>query len=217
MHLLAWGVEDDAALRCTERLLQAGANPNILNIYGQSSLHAAVWERRTPHAFLGLLLDAGADVDIRARGIDTPLHQAILAGSVDNVRFLIDRGANIEARDEAGRTGLLKAVKQNQTQVTRLLLKRGARVGAISARREYGPETILHIAARFADCETLQVLREHADLKALDPEMLDGRNLSPVDCLEEMVKSGTVPRHLAVKRREALEQLLIACTDAKTQ
>lgn len=170
LHLLAWGVEDEACLRCTYMILRGGADPNVLNMYGQAALHAAAWEHREPHRFMGLLFEHGAQPDIRGSSTDdTPLHQAVAAGSMANVQFLMTRGgANIELPDDCGRTSLLRAVRYNQAEITKWLLKQGAKVDFVNGSSHYGPENIIHVAARYAELETLQVLVQHANLTGVD-------------------------------------------------
>lgn len=180
LHLLAWGVEDEACLRCTDKILRAGADPNVLNMYGQAALHAAAWENREPHRFMGLLFDNGAQSDIRRSSTDdTPLHQAIAAGSLANVQFLITKGgANIDLPDDCGRTSLLRAVRYNRVDIIEWLLEQGAKVDIVNGSGDHGHETILHIAARYAELETLQVLVRHADLKGVDLSLRDQLGLT---------------------------------------
>jgi ankyrin repeat protein len=58
-----------------------------------------------------LLLDAGADINIRDANDITPLIAAIVNNRVDVARLLIDRGADIHASDWYGRTPLWAAVE----------------------------------------------------------------------------------------------------------
>lgn len=163
-------------------ILRAGADPNILNMYGQAALHAAAWEHREPHRFLGLLSEYGAQSDIRGSSThDTPLHQTIAAGSLANVQFLVSRGgANIELSDNCGRTSLFRAVRYNRAEIFEWLLKRGAKVDFVNGSRNHGPENILHVAARFAELETLHVLLQHATFKEVDFSLEDQQGLTAV-------------------------------------
>ena len=52
-----------------------------------------------PPEFVGLLLEAGGDLNIRNRDGVTPLHEASWNGELDKVRFLVDQGADPAARD----------------------------------------------------------------------------------------------------------------------
>lgn len=187
LHLLAWGVEDEACLRCTDMILRAGANPNVLNMYGQAALHAAAWEHREPHRFIGLLLENGAQTDIRRSSTDdTSLHQAIAAGSLANVQFLVTQGgADIELPDDCGRTSLLRAVRYNRAKIIKWLLERGAKADVVNGRRDHGPESILHVAARYAELETLQALVKNANLKGVDSSLRDRLGLTAARVWQE--------------------------------
>lgn len=76
------------------------------------------------------------------------------------VAYLLDHGAGeeINARGQLGRTALVFAVEYNSHAVLRLLLERGADC-AVRFGEGAGP-TIVHFAARYADCETLRILSE---------------------------------------------------------
>jgi hypothetical protein len=58
---------------------------------------------------LQTILDLGADINVRDRGMNrgaTPLHLAVDRSFPELVRFLIDRGSSLNARDGGGRTPL---------------------------------------------------------------------------------------------------------------
>lgn len=85
-------------------MLKAGADPHVADADGKQPIHTAARS-------LGLvslecverLLAAGARVDAKARGGDTPLH---LARHVDVVTALVKAGASLEATDNDGATAL---------------------------------------------------------------------------------------------------------------
>jgi hypothetical protein len=87
-------------------LLEAGADPNVRDAYGNSALALACKaERAVPTA--RLLLDAGAEPD-PVRGA-VPLHRAIELGRLDLVRLLVARGADVNRKNAEGRTPLFLA------------------------------------------------------------------------------------------------------------
>ncbi|HVL83365.1 MAG TPA: ankyrin repeat domain-containing protein [Pseudonocardia sp.] len=97
--------------RCTELLLDAGADPDSSTPqdggeWGISGLSDAV-ERRDL-ALVRLLLDAGLAVDTRGWSNFTPLDQAAMHGRTEAVRLLIERGADLDdcAFDDEGPTPL---------------------------------------------------------------------------------------------------------------
>jgi ankyrin repeat protein len=82
-----------------------------------------------------LLIDEGADMNCRDRGVDvnakdnwdgTPLHSAINS-SKDIVELLIAHGANLNAKDGGGRTPLKRADDGGLIEMADLLRKHGAK------------------------------------------------------------------------------------------
>jgi len=78
---------------------------------------------------VGVLLDAGADVDLPSRESMkvTPLQSAAAAQEVEIARLLIKRGANVNASQvEGGFTPLHSAAANGNVEFARLLLESGA-------------------------------------------------------------------------------------------
>jgi ankyrin repeat protein len=85
-------------------LLANGAKPEIasVNLTRVTALHAASATRRT--TIVKLLLDCGADPNVRQSGGYTPLHSAAFNGDEPTARVLLDGGANAKAVDDIGKT-----------------------------------------------------------------------------------------------------------------
>lgn len=85
-------------------LLELGANIHVRDKYGRQPLHYAAMrcERGSPTVcsptertkVIKLLLDAGAILEAKDDGYDTPLSWAYTGGCASSVRFLLDAGAN---------------------------------------------------------------------------------------------------------------------------
>ena len=90
------------------------------------------WPGHRPNgaATVGVLVDAGADVNARfvGRHTETPLHWAASCDDVDVLDVLLDRGADIEADGAVigGGTPLLDATAFGQWHAARRLVERGA-------------------------------------------------------------------------------------------
>jgi len=98
---------------------------------GRTPLHVvADWPGFFPNGpeIAGLLLAAGADVNARPDGGESPLHWAASSDDAAVARVLIDAGADIEAPDGSIGTPLDNAVGYACWNVARLLVERGARV-----------------------------------------------------------------------------------------
>ena len=92
------------------------------------------------------LLDAGIDVNAKARYNATALMFASDKGHVEIVRLLIDRGADVNAEDTFYRFKAIDlALMNNHRAVAQLLLERGSRgaAGALSAGIRAGDEALV--------------------------------------------------------------------------
>jgi ankyrin repeat protein len=115
---LAWAVMHNNVEMST-RLLSAGANPNLVNVYGVGPLSLAVTNGSAE--LVQLLLRKGADPNAARDSGETPLMSAARMGRVDLMQLLVDRGANVNQRDKKfGQTVLMWAA--GDPEAVRLLL-----------------------------------------------------------------------------------------------
>jgi ankyrin repeat protein len=115
-------------------LLEQGALVNARNGGdGGSVLHAAVKDPVAADGIIDLLLAHDADIDIRDKEGNTPLHVATWRADdpIATISLLLDRGAWIDAKNDNDRTALNLARERTREnireQVVDLLLARGAR------------------------------------------------------------------------------------------
>jgi ankyrin len=80
-----------------------------------------------------LLVENGADVDVRGLGGRTFLHGAAEEGNLASAKFLLDHGAKVDAADSLGFTPLHAAVENAHLELAELLLSGGADANAIAA------------------------------------------------------------------------------------
>ncbi len=73
-----------------------------------------------------ILLDAGADVNVRDPSGLQPLAIATSRGDVESMKLLLDRGADIDAQENDGTTALMRSVEQESPEALRFLIVRGA-------------------------------------------------------------------------------------------
>ena len=109
-------------------LLEAGADPNMTNLNGETPLIAAI---RTScyHDVLHLLLENGAEPNKRTKYGDTPLHFAawnINYVSISLVKVLIQAGADPNIANILGRTPLHGAARHGRIEVVKLMMDSGA-------------------------------------------------------------------------------------------
>jgi ankyrin repeat protein len=76
--------------------------------------------------WLGFLLQANADANLRDRDGNTPLMLAAIGRWTEGLELLIAIHADVDRRNNAGETALIKAVEANDLADTRILLDAGA-------------------------------------------------------------------------------------------
>ena len=149
-----WASADAAAVEA-----ELEKNPDLSEKVGElgiSALHVAASNTNDP-ALLALLLDAGADLEIRSVLNDsTPLHMAAGFNRDPAVaEFLLDRGADLEDINNSGATPLHTAIALNPNrEVVIRLLSRGA---DFSARTASGAG-VVHTAAFNRDPSMLALI-----------------------------------------------------------
>jgi ankyrin repeat protein len=213
---LLWATQrgDDKAVQI---LLRYGADPNIRDIYGIAPLHYAAycsnpstvvlllqkgaevnhknkWERTALHAtsgwrdeltYIDPLLTAGADIDARDYWGSNSLAVATVENNARVAEFLIERGANIDSGDRDGDTPLFEAIHHRSHHCLDLRLQKGAD----HRRKNRWKNTILHMAAAFADHRVLEVLST-ARLENID---VDARNIDGYTATEILEQRKDIP------------------------
>jgi ankyrin repeat protein len=116
-------------------------------------------------ASVQLLLDRGADVNLKESEGRTSLCWASESGHIEVVRLLLKKGADLEAADGYGWTPLHLALWSGHIEVVRLLLEEGVDLEA-AGRDGWTP---LHWASESGQIEAVRLLLEEgADLDAAD-------------------------------------------------
>jgi len=118
-------------------LLEKGAD---VNYDSTIVLHIACGYQS--RGIVGLLLDAGADVNARDGDGWTPLHWAILASNYDTARFLLEHGAEANARSEGGESPLDLLLRLPDAQDRGRAGLRKDREHLLDWYREHHPELV---------------------------------------------------------------------------
>ena len=140
--------------RCLELLLRAKADVDLKDPDDRTALHilsAYGWDTTS----LDLLARFGANMEATDRFGFTPLQEAVREDNHLMVSGLLERGANINARDPRGLTCLFQALRFNGHNSLRILLENPGRL--YNVKSDNGP-TLLHVAATYADIESLYIL-----------------------------------------------------------
>lgn len=110
------GEEADAVLRRSRAQRDDGPSPTL----------DGRWFAAAVPGDVALLVAAGADVQARGEGNETPLHLATASGNRAVAILLLDRGADPNGAGADGTTALHLAASNADIETVRLLLDRGA-------------------------------------------------------------------------------------------
>ena len=91
-------------------LLNAGAKPNIADVYGNTCLHIAVMQGCCEEV-LQAIADSGANVNAATKKNRTALMIACLVGNAEAIKLLLNAGANPNIRDEDDDSCLFHAIR----------------------------------------------------------------------------------------------------------
>jgi len=168
------GTFDDTFFDVVRYLLDHGADADAqANTRHSTPLHLASYWGGFKIAHL--LLNRGANINVRDKNRRTPLHEALtdLNNSDDAdyyvgaVKFLLDHGADVGAEDNDRSTPLHVISQYGNVKAARLLLEHGARVDALDNNHS----TPLHFASRCKNVEVARLLLEHgANINARNKE-----------------------------------------------
>ncbi len=116
LHLAAAGYR----VEIVRRLLAAGADPNATTNHRHSGpLHYAadgyitgpVWDAKRQVKTIGVLLDAGADINAQDKNGAAPLHRAVRTRCAAAVRCLLKAGGDPTLKNKSGSTPFHLAVQ----------------------------------------------------------------------------------------------------------
>ena len=157
---------ESGSYECMELLLRAGAEVDFQGASKMAALHIVVVKHDNVE-LVRLLLQHGADIDMKAQIGSTPLFFACIHRHRNVARYLVEQNADLHRVYPRGENVLMIAGWANDPELVRMLLEKGAdyrlRV------RMFG--TLLHGAARFCSMEIIEALLE-ANLEGLDTEDL---------------------------------------------
>lgn len=163
-----WREADEKALKVMDDLLVEEKGAAIEAKYKECGQTPLAWAAQTGHdAVVRLLLDKGADTEVRDKYGQTPLRLAIERGHEAVVRLLLDKGANTERRDAGGLTPLWWAAETRDEAVMRLLLDKGADT---EVRNIVGKTPLLYAAGKGHEAVVRLLLEKGAAIEGKDDQ-----------------------------------------------
>lgn len=127
--LIATQQQDGAMM---QRLLDAGANPDLADATGTAPLLLAITQ--TDGAAAQRLLDRRANVNIADQTGTTPLLKATVQHDATMVQRLLDAGANVDAADRNGTTAMMVAAGFDNGELLKALVSRSKKIDAADAQ-----------------------------------------------------------------------------------
>ena len=129
-----------------------------------TALHSAVDEGRRD--IIELLIQNGADINIKNEESMTPLDLAFFLNRKDIAELLLAKSTHFGSKNDRGLTALHNAAVEDYQDLAKLLLSNGAKVDERDNNYEF---TALHYTARFGNIKVAEVLIAHgADIRAKD-------------------------------------------------
>jgi len=176
-------------------MLEAGYDPNLTKEFTNHARRSS-WERRGPITpllatllmrdtgkslqLVKLLIEHGAEIDIRDSIGETPMHFAIRWGYDDIAEMLLEGGAEMGITTEDGKTYLHFACIKGYTAVADLLINKGIEINA----KDAGGKTPLYYAAKYGNREIASLLIE----KGAEANKIEDYGPSPL--LQKELKLG---------------------------
>jgi len=164
-------------IETVKQYLDAGMDVNA-KYKGRTLLHAAAGRGR--EVIVELLIDNGANVNVKDALAATPLHEAANIGDNELVELLIAKGADVNANDIYGSTPLHKAAHRGRKAVVTLFISKGADVNAINRESR----TALDLA------EKVEVYHHSSKIKAAKKETADLLRKHGAKTAEELKAEG---------------------------
>ena len=123
--LIATQQQDGAMV---QRLLEAGANPDMADPKGVTPLFAAIAQQ--DGAIAQRLLARRANVNVADQTGTTPLLKATMQHDAATVQRLLEAGANVDVADHAGTTPAMVAATYDNGELLRALVSRSSKIDA---------------------------------------------------------------------------------------
>ena len=161
--------------RLVELLLEAGANPNLKDKFGETPLVKCTCN--IDRQGLVALLSHKADPSIAQPRWGAPILFAAGHGDIDAIRLLLAHGATVESRDRSGATPLIVSVKYHNRFAHPWIVNPLLQAGAdIHAKDNDGRTALHHVINPQLNIPSIDVLLE----KGAEPAVPDNFGTTPI-------------------------------------
>ena len=185
---------------------------NASNAYREPVLFAAI--RQGHSAIVELLLDNGAELNVKGRHKEPPLHAVAYAGHKNMAALLIRKGADVNRKGAHGELALHWAVVKGHGEMAQLLVKEGTEVNTKTDKQRVDMDTIVEADADVV-CEWLKFL---ANKEKQEQAMAAGSSLQIMGPLRLAFADEDTALHSAAQwgHKEIAESLLANGADVDT-
>ncbi|XP_046566153.1 uncharacterized protein LOC124274831 [Haliotis rubra] len=155
-------------MKCVKLLLPL-SDVNALNSDGDTALHCSSWLCRPHfHKVIQALLDKEADVKIKNKKGETPLHRAALNQCMKCVKLLLPL-SDVNALNNDGDTALHCSFLSNEPHSHKVIQALVDKAADVKIKNKKG-ETLLHLAASYQCMECVKLLLPLSDVNALNSD-----------------------------------------------
>lgn len=190
-----YGALQSGNLQCVELLLLARSSVHMKDKYGNTAIQLATLAQDDETILEAIFLAGGSVRTCNNDGVGV-MSTAACLDRVRNGTYLLKIGADPEIQDNNGDMALFESLYYNNYRMLDVLLRHGVK---FDKKNRFG-WTVLHVAALYADLQSLDMLTSNG-LKGADVEAKDDKGRTPRQAFDDR------PDQL-VGLREAFERLL---------
>lgn len=138
----------------TELLLEKGANPNAINVFGKSIFTSSIF---SDLKLIELLIKRGADLEFRNSNAETPMFMALFQGRLPVAKLLFRNGAKITSIGPGDKAVL------HMTSITRDLgfVEEILKSGADPNVKSSNGDTPLKVAEKHGEKDLISLLKQY--------------------------------------------------------
>lgn len=169
-------------VKTARRMIAAGADVNA--VYNQHEYSIIVACHHSNYELVRLLVESGADVNVRDKERSTPL-LACDAYYPEIYKLLLEAGAQVNVRDIYDSTPLLKAAMTGKAESVRLLIAAGAHINVHSGESDETPYDLARFEAAYMENEDapaiMKLLKAAGAIRGVLLDIEDSPTITPIN------------------------------------